>query len=76
MNVYHCFCESLYKCAYTASKAPTLFVYIFLYYCLSQFTLLVYKSSIMAVENFEKYHWIQHKNTQFVVVTSEPIERT
>ena len=29
MNVYHGFCESLYKCAYTASKPSTLPVYIF-----------------------------------------------
>ena len=30
MNVFHCFCERLYKCAYTASKPSTLFVYIFI----------------------------------------------
>ena len=42
-------------------------VYIFV--CFTQFTLLVYKSLIMVVENFQKYHWIQHTNTQPVVIT-------
>ena len=35
------------------------------------FTLFVYKSLIIVVENFEKYHWIQHKQTQLVVALSE-----
>ena len=52
--------------AYTANKAPTLFVC--LYFCFTQFTLLVYKSLIMVVENCQKYHWIQHENTQPVVI--------
>ena len=32
------------------------------------FTLFVYKSLIIVVENFLKYHWIQHKKTQPIVV--------
>ena len=77
MNVFHCFCESLYKYAYTASKPPTLFGYLFvylfvcLYFCLAHFTLLVYKFSIMVVENFQKYHWIQHTNAQPVVIMAK-----
>ena len=35
------------------------------------FTLFVYKSLIIVVENFQKYHWIQHKQTQPVVALSE-----
>ena len=46
-----------------------IFIYIFFFACFAQFTLLVYKSLIMVVENFQKYHWIQHTNTQPVVVT-------
>ena len=64
MNAFHCFCESLYKCACTASKAPTLFIFLF-----HKIYFIVYKSLIMVVENFQKYHWIQHTNTQPVVIT-------
>ena len=55
----------------TPGKFPRLSVYIsiFLYFCIAHFTLLVYKSLIMVVENFQKYHWIQHTNTQPVVIT-------
>ena len=34
-----------------------------------KFTLFVYKTSIIVIENFQKYNWIQHKKTQSVVVT-------
>ena len=54
-----CFCESFYKRAHTCSKALT-FVYIFV--CLAQITLLVYKSLIMVVHFFQNDYWIQHKN--------------
>ena len=40
-----------------------------IYFCLAQFTLFVYKSLIIVVENFQKYHWIQQETTQPVVVT-------
>ena len=41
-----------------------------------KFTLFVYKSLTIIVQNFQKYYWIQHKKMQTVVVTSEPINRT
>ena len=68
MNTISCFCE-----AFTNAGTPSKFLrlsvclLIFLYFCFAQFTLLVYKSLIMVVENFQKYHWIQHKNAQPVV---------
>ena len=34
-------------------------------------TSYVYKSFIMVVENFQKYHWIQHKNAQPVVMMTK-----
>ena len=78
MNVFHCFCESLYKCAYIckhicAYRCTSDFVCLFvcLYFCFAQFILLVYKSLIMVVEIFQKYHWIQHTKTQRVVITRE-----
>ena len=46
------FVKAYYRCAYTASKPPTLSVC--LSFCFAQFTLLVYKSLIMVVENVKK----------------------
>ena len=67
MNTFHAFVKAFTN-AGTYSKPPT-FAYIFV--CLAHFTLFVYKSLIMVVENFQKYHWIQHENTQPVVVMRE-----
>ena len=73
MNVFHCFCESFYKRRHAKQiSAVCLFVYIFV--CFTQFTLLVYKSLIIVVENFQKYHWIQHKNSQPVVIMTKRIK--
>ena len=66
MNVISCFCKAFTN-AGTPSKFLRLSVYIFVGF--AQFTLLVYKSLIMVVENFQKYHWNQHRNTQPVVTT-------
>ena len=52
------------------AKLRGIFVYVF-FLCFTQFTLFVYKSLIIVVENFQKYHWIQHKKTQPVVVMTE-----
>ena len=54
---------------YTIGKLSRLFVCLSV--CFTQFTLLVYKSSIMGVEYFQKYHWIQHKNAQPVVTMTK-----
>ena len=48
-----------------------IFPYFYISICFTQFTLFAYKSLIMIVENFQKYHRIQHKKTQPVVVTRE-----
>ena len=71
MNLFHSFCGSLYKRIKRGAKLLGIFVYISLFFCLAQFTLFVYKSLIIVVENFQKYHWIQHENTQPVVVMRE-----
>ena len=65
-----CFCESLNKGS-TYSKPPRLSVslYFYIFVCFTQFTLFVYKSSLMVAENFQRYLWIQHSNTQPVVIT-------
>ena len=55
----------------TGRKIPWYFCILF---WLTQFTLFVYKFLIDIVEIFKKYHWIQHKITQPVVVLSEPID--
>ena len=49
----------------------SVYIFIFLYFCIAHFTLLVYKSLIMVVNFFQKYHWIQHKNAQPVVIMTE-----
>ena len=46
------------------------------FFLIGTFTLFVYKSLIMVVENFQKCHWIQHKQTQPVAGTSVPFDRT
>ena len=55
----------------TPNKPPRLSVCLFIYIFVGfiQFTLLFYKSLIMVVENFQKYCWIQHTNTQSIVIT-------
>jgi len=72
MNVISCFCEAFTN-AGTPRKflRPSVCLFIFLYFCLAHFTLLVYNSLIMVVENFQKYHWIQHKNAQPVVIMTK-----
>ena len=47
------------------------YLYVFVLLCFTQFTLFVYKSLIIVVGIFQKYHWLQHKKTQSVVVTRE-----
>ena len=74
MNIFHSFCESLYKRTVREAKLRGIFVCIFL--CFTQFTLFVLKSLVIVLENFQKYHWIQHKKTPPVVTTREPINRT
>ena len=54
----------------TGGKAPWYFCF-YAFFCFLQFTLFVYKFLIIAVENFHKYLWIQHKKTQPVDVMSE-----
>ena len=63
MNIFHRFCESLYSRTVREGKLRGIFV------CLAFLTLFVYKSLIIVVEIFQKYHWIQHKKWQPVVVT-------
>ena len=70
MNLFHRSYESLYKRTVWEAKFRGIFVSFFR---LAQFSFFVYVSSILVVENFQKYHWIQHKKTQPVLVTSEPI---
>ena len=68
MNYLHSFFESFYQRTALPAKLS-----VWLSFCLlvifTQFTLLLYKSLIMVVEIFQKYHWIQHTNTQPVVIT-------
>ena len=68
MNVISCFFE-----AFTNAGTPSKFLRlsVCLYFCFVHFTLLVYKSLIMVVENFQKYHWIQHKNAQPLVLVTK-----
>ena len=57
MNEFHVFVKtSAFVCLY-------FYILIFLFVGFTQFTLLLYKS-LMVVENFQKYHWIQHTYTQ------------
>ena len=56
-------CSSIaFAKALTNAGTPSKFLrlsvrlFIFLYFCIAHFTLLVYKSLIMVVENFQKYH--------------------
>ena len=70
MDIFHNFCKSLYKPTVRRAKLRGIFVFMFFGY-----TLFVYKSSIIPVENFKKYLWIQHKKMQPVVMTSEPSGR-
>ena len=76
MNIFHAFVKAFTN-AGTPSKSQRLYVCLFIYLHFyifvgfTQFTLLVYKSLIMIVENFQKYHWIQHTKTQRVVVTKK-----
>ena len=60
--------QKLEQPCYTCSKVPWYFVYLFIFF-FTQSTLLVYTFLIMVIENFQKNHWIQHENTQHVVVT-------
>ena len=70
MNLFHSFCESLYNRTVREAELRGIFVFsVFIFFCLAQFTLFVYKSLIIVVENFQKYHWIQQETTQPVVVT-------
>ena len=68
MNIFHSFCKSLYSRTEREAKLRGIFVCLY-FFCLAQFTLFVYKSLIIVVENLQKYHWIQHEKTQRVVVT-------
>ena len=72
MNLFHSFYESLYNRTVREALFRGIVVcfYVFGFFCLAQFTLFVYKSLIIVEENFQKYHWIQHKKTQLVVLTS------
>ena len=72
MNEFHASVKALTD-VHTVGKLLRLYVclFIFLYFCFAHFTLLLYKSSIMVVENFQKYHWIQHKNVQPVVIMTK-----
>ena len=72
MNVISCFCEA-FTSAGTPSKflRPSVCLYFYIFVGFTQFTLLVYKSLIIVVENFQKYHWIQHKNAQSVVIVTK-----
>ena len=65
MNLFHSICESLFKRITWGAKLLGIFV------CLAQFTLFVYKYLIIVVGKFQKYHWIQHTNTQPIVVMRE-----
>ena len=56
-------------CLHDQRTSDHVCLFVCLYLCFAQFTLLVYKSLIMVVENCQKYHWIQHTNTQPVVIT-------
>ena len=67
MNLFHACVKAFTPPARQANLRVCLS--IFLYFFSVQFTLLVYKALIIVVENFQKYHWIQHKNTQPVVIT-------
>ena len=69
MNIFHAFVKVLQTQALQANLRVCLFIYIFGGF--TQFTLLVYKSLIMVVENLQKYNWIQHKNAQPVVIVTK-----
>ena len=69
MNVFHSFCESSYN--RTVREAKQRGILVFLFFCFTQFTSFVYKYLIIDIDNFQNYHWIQHRKTQPVVVTSE-----
>ena len=60
MNLFYSFCESLYNRILREPKLRGTFVsfYLCMFFCLAQSTLFVYKSLIIVVENFQKYHWI------------------
>ena len=66
-----CFCESLNKGEHVEQTSEFICLSVYIFVCFTQFTLLVYKSLIMIVGNFQKYHWIQHTNTQPVVITGK-----
>ena len=73
MNIFHALVKLL-QTQTRQAKLRVLSVYLFIFYifvCFTQFTLLVYKSLIMVVENFQKYHWIQNKNAQPVVIMTK-----
>ena len=59
MNVLHSFFESLYNRTVRETKLHGSFVCLF--FCLGKFTLFVYKSILIFVENFKKYHLTQNK---------------
>ena len=46
------------------------------FFLIGTFNLHVYESLIIVAENFPKYHWIQHKQTQPVVALSELFYQT
>ena len=62
MNVSHSFSENLYK--RTVLEAKLRGIFIFRFFCFTQFTLFLYKSLIIIVVIFQKYQWIQHKKSQ------------
>ena len=51
MNLFHNFCESLFKRTVRETKLRGI-----LFLCFTQFTLFVYKYLIIVVEIFQKYH--------------------
>ena len=68
MNIFHSFFESLYKRTVREAKLRSIFV---LFFCFTRFTLFAFKSLIIIIENFQKYHRIQHRNAQRVVIMNE-----
>ena len=72
MNEFHASVKAFID-VHTVGKLPRLSVclYFYIFVCFTQLTLLVYKSLIMVVENFQKYHSIQHKNAQPVVIMTK-----
>ena len=65
MNVFDSFCKSLYNRTVRDAKLRGFFICMFS--CFTQFTLIAYKSLIIVVEHFQKYH----KKTQPVFATCE-----